>query len=282
MIDQSEKVYNSETIQESLKIYEKFVVGSDQIWNPSWYNDGYLLNFVNEKDKKISYAASIGRTKLNEIEKLQFQKSLMSFKAVSVREESSVPLLLQSDIHNVKCMIDPVLLLNREEWDEIASVRKVKEEYLFYYFLTDSKQRRKIAKDFAKKNNLKIIIIQYLSMKSDLHTGKFADYSFYDSSPKDFVGFIKHASWIFTDSFHVTVFSNIYSKKFISFGKEFEKESNSRIENLLVIFKNENHFCKDNRLMNEHYTTKYFSYQESDQIVSSIEKANVFLSENLS
>lgn len=41
-------------------LFDTFVCGSDQIWAPNVFNDVYMLSFVDDEKKKVSYAASIG------------------------------------------------------------------------------------------------------------------------------------------------------------------------------------------------------------------------------
>ena len=52
------KIYtSSEEVQELNNHYDKFIVGSDQVWNPK-HNGGdsaFLLDFVSEEKKRISY-----------------------------------------------------------------------------------------------------------------------------------------------------------------------------------------------------------------------------------
>ena len=58
----------------------------------------------------------------------------------------------------------------------------------------------------------------------------------YDISPADFINLVKNAEMVCTDSFHGTVFSLIYGKKFFTFVRFSEKatlSTNSRIYTLL-------------------------------------------------
>ena len=61
-IPHSDKIYDSNTISECNDAYDIVIVGSDQVWNLEWYNQEYFLDFVEKRQKKISYAASMPKT----------------------------------------------------------------------------------------------------------------------------------------------------------------------------------------------------------------------------
>ena len=82
----------------------------------------------------------------------------------------------------------------------------------------DSITQRKAAKNFARKLNCKIIIFPHILQnavrKSDLFFGDIRDYS---SGPREFIGLIKNAEVVITDSFHACVFSMIFRTAFVAF-----------------------------------------------------------------
>ena len=68
-----------------------YCTGSDQTWNSAW-NDGVLpplfLSFVPDGVRKIAYAASFGKSKLDDWEKKETQALLERYYAISVRESN--------------------------------------------------------------------------------------------------------------------------------------------------------------------------------------------------
>lgn len=211
------------------EIYNFFIVGSDQVWNPYWEgrDEFFYLTFTNN-EKKIAYAPSFGVSQIPENQKKIYQKNLSSFSNISIREEQGQKIIKNLINSDVPILLDPTFLLKKDEWDQIVVESTDKENYILTYFLgiISSKRKRKIKK-FAKKNNLKII-----SMYEDWNPKS----NF--GGPSEFVGLIKNATYVCTDSFHGAVFSIIYNKPFTVMEREeinnqTNHKMNSRIETLL-------------------------------------------------
>ena len=136
-IPHSIKIYNRLNINECNSEYDIFITGSDQVWHPNVLCPAYLLSFT-EKDKaKLSYAASVAKDILTEEEKQIFKEALRDYKAISVRENEAISLLIDISPMEPELVLDPVLLLTREKWDFVSTERIVEEPYLFCYFLGD-------------------------------------------------------------------------------------------------------------------------------------------------
>lgn len=210
------------------KKYDFYVAGSDQIWNPTYgtgLKEYYLLDFA-KKEKKIFLSASFGLECIPEKLKRIFKKNLMGCKSISVREANAVRMLKEIGVNNVHCFLDPVFLLNRNEWMEIEKEVKTvrKNKYLLTYFLSKQGNERVSEIDaFAKEYNLDII---NLNNKSDL--------SNYILDPAEFLFLFRNAAFIVTDSFHGTAFSIIFNIPFITYGREDKiSETNSRMVSIL-------------------------------------------------
>lgn len=70
-----------------------YITGSDQVWG-EWGSENkkriFLLDFLPDTIKRISYAASFGRNSLNDSEFELFKNALSKFNAISVREKSGI------------------------------------------------------------------------------------------------------------------------------------------------------------------------------------------------
>lgn len=242
MIYHSKKVYTSENISETLAEYDIFITGSDQVWNTEWYTPVFFLDFVPSDKIKFSYAASISKDKLTDAEKELFKKSLADYKAVSVREENAVEMLRDLSPVEVELVLDPTLLLSREDWDKVCDERVIQEDYIFCYFLGENKAERKLAQAFAKRQGIKIVSIPLTGAKiySDL---KFGDFVLPAASPEQFISLIKYAKYVFTDSFHAVVFSYLYEKQFFVFNRDAKGTMNSRIKSITKLLHMEDRFC---------------------------------------
>lgn len=143
--------------------YDYYFVGSDQVWNPNYggLSDLDMLTFT--KNKKISLAASFGVDQLSNGELDRIKKCLNDFTAISVREEQAKN-IINSVLPDkkVEVLVDPTMILTTEDWNKITKKPNIRceEKYILCYFLGEvSDKRKKIIKDFAKKNMLKIIDI---------------------------------------------------------------------------------------------------------------------------
>ncbi|MFR6064422.1 MAG: polysaccharide pyruvyl transferase family protein [Eubacterium sp.] len=241
-IPHSEFLCENNDFSSALNKYDIFITGSDQVWNPIGYNPIYFLDFVPSNKPKISYAASIAQSKLNEYQEDLFKKHLSDFIAISVREQASVKLLSKLSPVDVKWVIDPTLLLSQQDWEEICADKHFNEPYIFCYFLGSDPSGRTAAKKFAAKKNLKIATLPYLQGKYRQIDDNFGDYKLYDISPKDFISLIKYAEYIFTDSFHAIAFSEIYKKEYFIFHRFEAKEMASRIYDLTELFNHSDRF----------------------------------------
>lgn len=220
--------------------YDGYVCGSDQIWNPSQSRPSFFLDFVDDIDKKVIYAASISRNELTKEEKRVYRKYLNRLKNVSVREERAKELVTEIvgektiNGKEVEVVLDPTLLLDRCSWKEIGGCEPlVKGEYVFCYFLGIDEAKKKATETFAKNNGLKIVSIPYLlGVYNPLDDGFSKD--LFPVGPIEFLNLILHARYVLTDSFHALLFSILFGKRFRVFGRSSGKDNmNSRIDTLL-------------------------------------------------
>lgn len=263
-VSQSSIVYDLSNIKDSLELYDIFITGSDQVWHPLACNAAYLLDFVPESKPKFSYAASLSTNHLCEADQLKFRESLKHYLGVSVREEDAVELLKPISPIPPVCSLDPTLLLGKNEWDRIASDRIVNEPYAFCFFLGNSKRQFKIAREYAKNHNLKLVMIPFLSGKYTSDDFKHGDLALKTASPQDFISLIKYCDVVFTDSFHAVAFSTIYKKEFFVFTRNGSKEMSTRIENITRLFGTCERFLNSKEKMNSDYIEKCFKLEYDD------------------
>lgn len=235
--------YSEKSIRECVQNYDAFITGSDQVWNPRDVCDAYLLRFAPSDKIKLSYAASIARNQLSQEIQERYKRALLDYKAISVRENEAVPLIAPLTDKDVRVVLDPTLLLTKEDWLSMAEPSGIKEDYLFCYFLGNNERSRKLAEEYAKKNNLKIVTLPHLIGKRRKCDDNFGDYKLYDVSPQRLIGLINEAKCVFTDSFHATVFSIICQKEYFVFHRSALKTMSSRIYTLTSLFGTKERFC---------------------------------------
>lgn len=259
-IPHSEVTYTFDSVQKSLTQYQVFVCGGDQIWNPILVDKNievYTLQFVPSGIKKIAYAPSIAvsETTLN-FERVM-RNGLNALDAISIREKKSVSILQSLTDKKIDVVVDPVLLMTENEWTNVASKLEKKENYILCYLLGDRVEYRAAVKRFTRNMHLPVLTFPHIYYnvvrKCDLFFGDIRDYT---SGPREFLGLIKNAEFVITDSFHACVFSMIFQKPFVVFerNKVGEKGNmNSRIYDFLEEYHLENQLITAEELekMNE-------------------------------
>lgn len=242
-IPHSTKVYSGQTIGQCIDHYDAFITGSDQVWNLHWYNPAYFLTFVPSEKLKISYGASMSMTALSEQEQALMRAHLQDFSAISVREQQTAQSLASIIGKTVEWVLDPTMLLSVEQWDEVCANQMIHEPYLFCYFLNKDRAKRRTAKEYARKKNLKIVTIPHLNGKYVMNDVGFGDIRLEAPMPEEVISLIRYASCIFTDSFHATVFSHIYKKEYYVFRRDHRRGMDLRISSLLELFGTQSRFC---------------------------------------
>lgn len=204
-----------------------------------------FLTFTTE-NKRIAYAASFGVNEIPNEQKNAYKSWLKGIKYISVREESGAKIVKDLIGKDVPVVLDPTLLLSKNEWNSIAKKPKfdLPESYLLLYFLGErTKEFDCVIRKLSEEYNLKIINI----------LDKSKDY-YYNVGPMEFIYLIQHATGIYTDSFHGSVFSIIMKKPFVVINRSTKNicDMSSRIDTLLKTFSLEsrrgnieNNFCLD-------------------------------------
>lgn len=202
-----------------------YIAGSDQIWNPVFQNGkdpAFFLDFVPEGKKRISYAASFAVEKLSEADQNRMLPLLQQLDAVSVRERSAVTILEKMGVRGCQVM-DPVFLLERSHWEQLA-IRPAEEGYVLVYDFDRSPVMNAIAKELAAQTGRKLV---------SLFPMEGADEVWQDAGPLEFLGAIQNAGIVLSNSFHATAFSLIFQKDFYVLNRE--EKINTRMRDLLKI-----------------------------------------------
>lgn len=216
------------------KKYDALVVGSDQVWNFqfNFNKKENLLPEISSRVKKISVAASVGNTKLSIEELNLFRKYLNDFDAVSVREKSAIALLQPYYNGKIVQIKDPALLVGREYWEKIVQNSRlhIKKPYVLLFFLGPIRDDVfALCKEL--ENCCQLQIINPNDVKNP----------YYGIGPIDFLKMIHDAEYVLTDSFHCSVFSILFQKKFSVYNRDTdEMDSSNRTDELLEMFQIKN------------------------------------------
>lgn len=231
-ITNDEKLFKKEEIDFSQ--YDYIICGSDQIWNPyltDGFDDVYFAN-INAKVKKISYAASLGISKFDDRKmEERFFELIKNFNSLSVREKVLEKYITENTNLDVQTVLDPTLLIDQTEYKKFIKDIPYK-NYIFQYTLVDNPKLDNIVKELAEKESLNIVELRYSRSFSKKYSTQIID-----AGIEDFLSLIKNAKYVITNSFHGTIFSILFEKKFYCVKID---GLNSRIENILDITNLEN------------------------------------------
>lgn len=228
------KLSNEKIFNKNLSNFDIAIAGSDQIWH-KWGTDKlelpfYYLEFM-PIEKRAAYAASFGFEEFPEKDLEQHKNGLRNMRYISCRELSGCKLVSEAVGRNVPRVLDPTLLLSATDWRKIeeqsSEFARSQKNYAFVYFLgAQTVEYKKKIRDVMQTQKIEEII----------DFSNYMDKNISKCGPSEFLSLIDHAEWVFTDSFHCTVFSVIFDKKFTVFRRKQEGHEKmfGRIEDLLA------------------------------------------------
>ena len=214
--------------------YDVIVVGSDQVWRPNYTSDvtRFFTAFLGHSDiRRIAYAASFG-VDVNEFSEEQLacgREYLKLFSAISVREESGIRLC--KELFDVQAcqVLDPTLLLSREDYQRFASTAPQSPGNLMVYVLDRTEEKDAFIAEFAEKRGL---VPFYANSKTEIPWNVDIPIGERKQPPlENWLRGFADAEFVLTDSFHACVFSILFHKPFGVFVNL--ERGLSRIESLL-------------------------------------------------
>ena len=223
--------------------FDCFIVGSDQVWNPYYDFAGGKCDFLAfAKDcQKVSYAASFG---VNEI-----------------REKRGAEIIKELTGKDAKVVLDPTMLLSNEQWSKVEKKSKFspKKKYALVYSLGEK------STDFENAINLYGKEMEIFDIRTIQKNGREIPVG-----PAEFLYLIHHAELILTDSFHASVFSILFHKRFITF-KRPGIDMSSRIVSLANMIGAEDRLDRNNNMD----CSDQVDYTTVDQLIDSERKQSI-------
>lgn len=212
-----------------------YIVGSDQVWNPEIVKSllpAYLLDFGSNDVRRISYASSIGKNEWDFSEELTeyVKKQLLSFDAISCREQTGCDIMTHTFGVSSINVVDPTLL--HSDYRELIGTPLEKPLLAFYPLSLDT-ELEKYSQQLAKQLDLRWVNAN--EQKSILR-GKVL---WKRNSIEQWIEAIATAQMVVTRSFHGLAFSLIHHRQFIIVNNS---NRSSRLKDLLE------HLGLENRL----------------------------------
>lgn len=266
------------TVVDDYKL-DAVIVGSDQVWrfeNTRGVGYNYFLDFVQGNNViRIAYAASFGvdcwTGSVGELK--EARELLKRFKAISVREESGVKLCHDMLGVNASMVLDPTLLLNAIDYDELIS-RKMcnnNDAILSTYILDATIEKDRYVNDVAAKKQLRIKSLYVDNRKGRIHTY---------SSLQRWLSGIRDARFVIVDSFHGMVFSIIFRKNFLVIANI--HRGLTRFESFLSMLGLSNRLVYDINKLDYNIINQNIDYEKVDKILNQQRELSIkFLKENI-
>ena len=246
----SQEIYTKRNICECEHKYDKFVVGSDIVWELNVTNGDftYYLDFVNDNTKKYAYASSFGYAEIPKKYLSRCKELLSQFQGIAVREQSGKRIIFDLLNRVVQVVLDPTLLLHREEWFEIISFKPQIEKYILIYFTDKDNKIMAFAERLANKTACKIVLIS-----SSIKNIK-GVINIKNPSIDEFLGWIRYADYVITASYHGMLFSINFNKQFYYINRT-HKDRMETIANELTLQSRDIEYCLDEEFSFINYDT---------------------------
>ncbi len=233
----TKEVYDSDLLEVQDPGFDCYMCVTDVIWQSlprHNFDRGFLLGSkAFEGKQKIAYAASRGASKdYTKRQQELFLNYLDDIDAVSVREADFAKYIESLSGREVPTVLDPTLLHDRDFWDKVATKPKEKKFVLLYYVMESSTDTIAKAVEYAKHHDLTLVEVSDRPLKY----GKVKDpdvkhIARYDVGMDEWLGYIRDAEAVFTNSFHGCCFATIFEKAFFVGAR-----NGSKVPNFLATF----------------------------------------------
>ncbi|MBP3374282.1 MAG: polysaccharide pyruvyl transferase family protein [Bacteroidaceae bacterium] len=230
--------YNEQNIKDNPPIYDAYITGSDQVWNPRFAgtDSNFFLGFAPTDKPKFSYASSFATTKIDSEQAPLYSRLLSEYDEISVRESTGISIVKELTGKDATVCCDPTLLLTADEWRELSdqSVFKLKEKFILVYILNymignvSNEVQKQI--DYVQQT-LGYKVVYLVGRKEDAFRPNSILYK--AGGPAEFVWLFRNAEFVITTSFHGVAFSLIHGKPLLGIVDKSNKDD-SRLQSLLV------------------------------------------------
>lgn len=243
-ICKSETRYIQTTLDESVLDYDCIICESDVIWAPGFFGGHFDKSFFLASKsmrnmRRIAYAPSMADGDLNDDQEDEIRDLLRYPDMISCRESYEKIILEKYTSKPVVHVLDPVMLLNAEEYSQICADRIFSDRYLLLYLPVDDNTRlREYAGEFAQKKGLKILEISTKLKNYKKDNLKCIG----NAGIEEFLSAIKYADFVFTNSFHAICFSVLFNVQFYAFSRT----NSGKVEDICKTFGLSERYFADN------------------------------------
>ena len=263
--------------------FDAIVVGSDQIWRPTYYCANYSDNYQNAflafaknwDIKRYAYAASFGVDEWEGSTKDSQECANLAkkFDAISVREDSGVNICKNCMGVEAVCMLDPTMILQKDDYISLVNAAKIgkSDGDMFCYILDNNSIKSHLIQRISNERNLSPFYVMGKTFE-ECHD---IEQRIIPPVEKWLRAFMD-AKLIVTDSFHGMAFSIIFGKPFVAIGNR--DRGLARMESLLRLFELEDHLICEEK---DYDAQKFYSQKsETNMLIDKWRKKSIsFLSQ---
>ncbi len=203
-----------EELRSAVLPYDLILSGSDQIWNPKIFPDGRfdpVFFGAFSQRRRIAYAPSFGIPHIPEGMEEELRGYLKQFSHISVRERQGQRIVKDLTGQEVPVVLDPTLLLTRDQWSAMAAPPGLSGGYILCYCISRPGALAPYIHQLAEKTGLPVV--QLCGIRQKIHPRARC---VLDAGPAEFLSLFQNASYVCTNSFHGTVFSVQFQKPFFT------------------------------------------------------------------
>ena len=212
---------------------DKYICGSDQVWNPyitMGISSSYFLCFEKNPQNRIAYAPSFGTDRIGRLAEKRIGNNIKDFAFLSAREKTGQELIRKMTGRESERLIDPTFLLEKSEWEKIGrNPLHSGEPYILLYIMQRDEDIYTYVKKIKENMGMRIVEISRYGYQPG-----YIDEILVDIGPLEFLGLFRDASFICTNSYHGLAYSVIFEKDFFLMKC---KRFSARINNLLDMLK---------------------------------------------
>ena len=242
--------------------YDLYVVGSDTVWDIRQlhgFEPAFFGTFPCMR-KIVAYAPSFGQAEYSEEETKTFRKHLERFSAVSIREPVNMDAF--GDWRgSVPVVLDPTMLHDAAHYSQLAVPPRIKRKYLLFYAVYQMDPAvTQAVDDYAASHGLEVVeaslfnthahprfwglvgrvlktarLVRSTDVRSPETRRRIPHKMVYGAGTREFLGLVRQAEMVVTNSFHGSVFAILFGKPFFNFVRQRGSEKVRQICSILGI-----------------------------------------------
>lgn len=210
--------------------YNAFCIGSDQTWSCAGWH--MMLGWVPDGIKRFSIAPSMGLCTYTDEQINSFKSELNKFDFVTVREDNGLELCRRCGYFSAVKILDPVFLLSSDNYmNYVEEFNRDSIPYIFVYLLGgEIAPTMKEIIEFCKSSGYDVKYVE--------SQGRDENFESIPATVGQWIGLVKNAAYVLTNSFHGMVMSIVFHKPYLVFPiVGILEDMNSRILDLSNQFK---------------------------------------------